>query len=277
MITKNLTVTKVASQQQQQYRASVCSWRGVSTNLIRDTKVLWPTAHKLFSTLESVKANSCYAHPPEGCNPKILTDGRRVVRKVRKALLGLRTSPRWGQDHLSGKLKHSVVHDERDPCLFVNTELHICIGVHEDDMLAVGPSELTKNLLPELAKDTAMRWSMVTDKPQVFFGLSLCRRPQGYTFGVSCDYVTKLCKDLGFGELKGSNTLIFEKLIGGACEGIATRDQWSKMCNCSHAVHGQLSSSGIRETQGCESTHSPCGHECFSLCKLGRWNLVSES
>ena len=27
------------------------------------------------------------------------------------------------------------------------------------------------------------------------------------------------------------------------------------------AVHGQFSSSGIRETQGCESTHSPRGHE----------------
>ena len=29
--------------------------------------------------------------------------------------------------------------------------------------------------------------------------------------GVSSDYVTKLCKDFGFGELKGSNTLSFEK------------------------------------------------------------------
>ena len=27
----------------------------------------------------------------------------------------------------------------------------------------------------------------------------------------SCDYVTKLCRDFGFGELKGSNTLSFEK------------------------------------------------------------------
>ena len=36
-------------------------------------------------------------------------------------------------------------------CLFVNTELDICIGVHVDDMLAVGPSELTKNLFQELA------------------------------------------------------------------------------------------------------------------------------
>ena len=41
---------------------------------------------------------------------------------------------------------------------FVNTELDICIGVHVDDMLAVGPSELTKNLLRELSKDMTMRW-----------------------------------------------------------------------------------------------------------------------
>ena len=79
-------------------------------------------------------------------------------------------------------------------------------------MLAVGPIELTKNLLQELSKDMTMRWGMVTDKLQEFLGRSLCRTPQGYTFGVSSDYVTKLCKDFGFGEVKGSNTLNFEKL-----------------------------------------------------------------
>ena len=78
-------------------------------------------------------------------------------------------------------------------------------------MLAVGPSELTKNLLQELAKDMTMRWGMATDKPQKFLGRSLCQTPQGFTFGVSSDYVAKLCKDFGFGELKGSNTLSFEK------------------------------------------------------------------
>ena len=90
-------------------------------------------------------------------------------------------------------------------------ELDICIGVPVDDMLAVGPSEVTKNLLQELAKDMAMRWGMVTDKPQEFLGRSLCRTPQAHTFGVLCDYVTKVCEDFGFGELKGSNTLSFEK------------------------------------------------------------------
>ena len=91
-------------------------------------------------------------------------------------------------------------------------ELDICIGVHVDDMLAVGPSELTKNLLQELANDMAMRWSMVTDKPQEFLGRSLCRTPLGYKFGVSCDYVTQLCKEFGFGGITGSNTLSFEKV-----------------------------------------------------------------
>ena len=80
-----------------------------------------------------------YAQPPEGWNPKILMDGRRVVWKVRKAILGLRTSPRDWQEHLSSKLKeHGFIQDGRHPCLFANTELDICIGVHVDDMLAVG-------------------------------------------------------------------------------------------------------------------------------------------
>ena len=127
-------------------------------------------------------------------------------------MLGLRTSPRRRQEHLSGKLiEHGFVQDERDPCLFVNAEVDICIGVRVDDMLAVGPSELTKNLLQELSKDMTMRWGMVIDKLQEFLGRSLCRTPQGYTFGVSCDYVTKLCKDFVIDELKGSNTLSFEK------------------------------------------------------------------
>ena len=50
-------------------------------------------------------------------------------------------------------------------------------------------------------------------------------------------------------------------------EGIASRDQWSEMCNCSPgddcAVHGEFSSSGVRETQGCS-------------CRTGRWNLDNE-
>ena len=66
---------------------------------------------------------------------------------------------------------------ERDPCLFVNAELDICMRAHVDDMLALGPGELTTNLLQELSKDMTMRWGVVTDKPQEFPGGFLCRTP----------------------------------------------------------------------------------------------------
>ena len=71
-----------------------------------------------------------YAQPPEGWNPKILMDGRRVVWKVRKAMLGLRTSPRRWQEHLSSKLKeHGFVQDERRSlfvCEHGTGHLHWC-------------------------------------------------------------------------------------------------------------------------------------------------------
>ena len=150
-----------------------------------------------FLNAEVREGEQLYAQQHESWNPKILTDGRRVVWRVRKAMLGLRTSPRRWQEHLFGKLKeHGFVQDERDPCLFVNAELDICIGVHVDDMLAVGPSELTENLLQELSKDMTMRCCMVTDKLQEFLGRSLCRTPQGYTFGVSSDYGKSCAKTL---------------------------------------------------------------------------------
>ena len=71
-------------------------------------------------------------------------------------------------------------------------------------------------------------------------------------------------------------------LVGGACEGIAMRGQWSKLCKSSTwddcAVYGQLSNFGIRETQGCESTYSPRGHEgplCAGLGD-GTWTTYLE-
>ena len=58
-----------------------------------------------FLNAEVREGEQLYAQPPEGWNPKILTDGRRVVWRVRKAMLGHRTSPRRWQEHQSSKLK----------------------------------------------------------------------------------------------------------------------------------------------------------------------------
>ena len=74
----------------------------------------------------------------------ILTDGRRVVWRGHAGSQDI--SETLARTFVWHKLKeHGFAQDERDPCLFVNTDLDICIGVHVYDMLAVGPSELTKN------------------------------------------------------------------------------------------------------------------------------------
>ena len=129
---------------QQQYRASVFSWQDVSTDVVRDTKLLWQTAHKLSSTLKSVKENSCTCNCLKVGHQNFCMTAD--VWKVRQAMLGLRTSPSRWQEHLSNKLKErGFIQDERDPCLFVNVELDICIGVHVDDMLAVGQKRVNEN------------------------------------------------------------------------------------------------------------------------------------
>ena len=85
-----------------------------------------------------------YAQPPDGWAQKLSLDGRRVVRKVRKAMLGLRTSPRHWQEHLSIKLKeHGYRQDGRDPCLYMNDNLDVCIGVRVDDLLTDSRSEVS--------------------------------------------------------------------------------------------------------------------------------------
>ena len=83
-----------------------------------------------FLDAEVREGEQLYAQPPEGWNPKVLMDGRRVVWKVRKAMLGLRTSPRRWQEHLSSKLKEQgFVQDERDLCLVCEYRTrHVCRG-----------------------------------------------------------------------------------------------------------------------------------------------------
>ena len=45
------------------------------------------------------------------------------------------------------------------------------------------------------------------------WGRSLSKTTQEYNFGASCDYAKQLCNDFGFGDLKGSSTLAFEKTL----------------------------------------------------------------
>ena len=121
---------------------------------------LWQTTHKLSSNAEVREGEQLY----------VQTTGRVESQNCCK------TADEWcgeyarpcsvfehlrdvGRKHLSKKLKeHGFIQDERDPCLFVNAELDICIGVHVDDMLAVGPSDATKK---GVGKNLPRTWQCV--------------------------------------------------------------------------------------------------------------------
>ena len=182
--------------------------------MIRDTKLLWQTTRKLFSTLKSATENSCARNH--------LTAGHRNFCWMDDVCYGRCAKPCWAYEHLrdddrntlSNKAKeHGFSQDERHTSLFMNEKLDVCVGVHVDDMQAVGPSELTKTLSQKLAKNMAMRWCMVTETPQELLGRCLSKTTQGYISGVSCGYAEQLCKDLFFGEPTGSKTLAFEKIL----------------------------------------------------------------
>ena len=85
-------MTRVALQQQQQFRG-------------QGHEAFVADFSQAFLNADVREREQLYMQPPEGWTPKLLHDGRRVERQARKAMLGLRTSPRRWQEHLSNKLK----------------------------------------------------------------------------------------------------------------------------------------------------------------------------
>ena len=137
------SVTRAVSQPQQQSKAFVCFWQGVSTDAIRDTTLLWQITRKLLSPGKSATVNKCTRNLTGEYRNCCWTDDVWYGRCA-KAMLGLRTSPRRWQEHLSIKLKeHGYRQDERDPCLYMNENLDVCIGVHVDGFLTDSRSEVS--------------------------------------------------------------------------------------------------------------------------------------
>ena len=95
-VMKKPTTMKDALQVQQRHKASFYFWPSCFDKRDQGHESLVADYTQAFLNAEVQEDEQLYAQPPEGWNPKILTDGRRVVWRVRKAMLGLRTSPkRW--------------------------------------------------------------------------------------------------------------------------------------------------------------------------------------
>ena len=73
-----------------------------------------------FLNAEVRQGERLYAQPPEGWNPKVLMDGRRVVWSVRKAMLGRQNI----SEALAGTLVRQV---ERDTVSFKMSAILVCL------------------------------------------------------------------------------------------------------------------------------------------------------
>ena len=84
-----------------------------------------------FLNAEVRDGEQLHAQPLDEWVSKLLLDGRRVVWKVREAMLDLRTSPTRWQEHFFNKLKeHGFSEDERDPSLLrikVQMSVSVCM------------------------------------------------------------------------------------------------------------------------------------------------------
>ena len=204
---KNLTAMNVVSQLQQQYKTSVCSWQSVSTNVIKEPKLQWQTFHKLFSTRWKSWKRTIVRTTTWMLEPKILTDGRRVVWRVRKAMLGLKTSPRRKQEHLSGM------------ALFKTSAIRVCLWTLNWTMTLVCMWTTCWRSVPMnwqriCCKNSEKTWQCVgawwlTNLKSSL--VVLCAGHRKMTRFGSRVIMWQNCAKTGFGELKGSNTLNFEK------------------------------------------------------------------
>ncbi len=93
------------------------------------------------------------AEPPPEWKPEKLKNGRRIIWKLRKALYGLRTSPKRWQDRFGeiinamGVFKHP-----HDPCIYIKKveDTMIMMCCHVADHLVVGKRHLVAEVFEEL-------------------------------------------------------------------------------------------------------------------------------
>ena len=127
-------------------------------------------------------------------------------------MLGLRTSPRVAGTPVK-QVERTRFHSRRA------RSMHVCLrtqnwtsvlGYMRTTCWQWDPATQRKSCCKN--SRMAVRWGMVTDKPQEFLGRSLAGHHNVSNSEVSCEYVTQLCKDFVFGQLKSSNILSFEKV-----------------------------------------------------------------
>ena len=103
--------------------------------------------------------------------PPELEQNPDVLWKLRKALYGLKTSPKLWQQHLSSKLEELGLRKNRaDPCMFMGEKLLVMTYV--DDLLIVGEKQEQESFLAKLSAQFPLKHQTKLDAktPLTFLG-----------------------------------------------------------------------------------------------------------
>ena len=103
--------------------------------------------------------------------PPELEQNPDVLWKLRKALYGLKTSPKLWQQHLSSKLEELGLRKNRaDPCIFMGEKLLVMTYV--DDLLIVGEKQAQESFLAKLSAQFPLKHQTKLDAktPLTFLG-----------------------------------------------------------------------------------------------------------
>ena len=141
--------------------------------------------------------------------PPELEQNPDVLWKLRKALYGLKTSPKLWQQHLSSKLEELGLRKNRaDPCIFMGEKLLVMTYV--DDLLIVGEKQEQESFLAKLSAQFPLKHQTKLDAktPLTFLGKLVEYNAQEHSISLHLPtaYYLKLFKLYGMEHAKPSST-----------------------------------------------------------------------
>ena len=141
--------------------------------------------------------------------PPELEQNPDVLWKLRKALYGLKTSPKLWQQHLSSKLEElGLRKNKADPCIFMGEKLLVMTYV--DDLLIVGEKQEQESFLAKLSAQFPLKHQTKLDAqtPLTFLGKLVEYNAQEHSISLHLPtaYYLKLFKLYGREQAKPSST-----------------------------------------------------------------------
>ena len=125
---------------------------------------------------------------------KVYQHQPRVIWKLRRALYGLRASPKMWQEHLHSTLRGLQLQLlKSDRCVWVKPNPYV------DDLLIAGTSRETSLFLEQLRQSFSLKHSTVltTQQPLRFLGKRICRHPHGdITISLERSYYYSMLKQM---------------------------------------------------------------------------------